>query len=138
MYDYIILGAGPAGLTFANLIKETGKSFLVLEKEEEAGGLCRSKKVDGSDLDIAGGHFLDVRRPKVNEFLFSFMPEDEWNIFDRDSRIDLGEFFVNHPLEANIWQIFLIAFPAIVIVFLSFRIKKKQTKIPQENEFHES
>ena len=40
--------------------------------------------------------------------------------------------------EANIWQIFLIAFPAIVIVFLSFRIKKKQTKIPQENEFHES
>ena len=40
--------------------------------------------------------------------------------------------------EANIWQIFLIAFPAIVIVFLSFRIKKKQAKIPQENEFHES
>ena len=67
-YDYLILGAGPAGLSIANLIKRNWpeKTFLVLEKEEEAGGLCRSKDVDGSPLDVGGGHFLDVRRPKVN------------------------------------------------------------------------
>ncbi|MBP5670251.1 MAG: NAD(P)-binding protein [Lachnospiraceae bacterium] len=104
--DYLILGAGPAGLTFANLLKRNcpGKSFLVLEKEQEAGGLCRSKNVDGSPLDIGGGHFLDVRRPKVNEFLFSFMPEEEWNVYDRDSRIDMGTYEIGHPFEANIWQ----------------------------------
>jgi len=102
---YLILGAGPAGLTFANLLMQSGEdSFLVLEKEEEAGGLCRSKDVDGTALDIAGGHFLDVRRPKVNEFLFKFMPEEEWNLFDRDSRIDMGTYEVGHPFEANIWQ----------------------------------
>ncbi len=60
---YLILGAGPAGLTFANMLKRKGEeSFLILEKEKEAGGLCRSAEVDGSPLDIGGGHFLDVRR----------------------------------------------------------------------------
>lgn len=105
-YDYLILGAGPAGLAFANLLKRNcpNVSFLVLEKEAEAGGLCRSKDVDGSPLDIGGGHFLDVRRPKVNEFLFSFMPEEEWNVFERDSRIDMGTYEIGHPFEANIWQ----------------------------------
>ena len=34
-YDYLILGAGPAGLTIANLIKKNKPqaSFIVLEKE---------------------------------------------------------------------------------------------------------
>ena len=105
-FDYLILGAGPAGLTFANLLREKmpTASFLVLEKETEAGGLCRSKDVDGSALDIAGGHFLDVRRPEVNRFLFAFMPKEEWNLFDRDSRIDMGTYEIGHPFEANIWQ----------------------------------
>ena len=102
---YLIMGAGPAGLTLANKMKQTGiTNFLILEKEKNAGGLCRSIIVDGSPFDIGGGHFLDVRRPHVNEFLFSFMPEDEWNKYDRDSRIVVNGNIVNHPLEANIWQ----------------------------------
>lgn len=103
---YLILGAGPAGLTFANRLKELSEdSFLVLEKEQEAGGLCRSVMVDGSPFDIGGGHFLDVRRPAVNTFLFRFMPKEEWKLFERDSRIVIGDQQVGHPLEANIWQL---------------------------------
>lgn len=102
---YLILGAGPAGLTVANGLKQKGiTDFLVLEKEEIAGGLCRSVEVDGAPFDIGGGHFLDVRRPKVNEFLFKFMPESEWDKYDRDSRIEVNGNIVNHPIEANIWQ----------------------------------
>ena len=102
---YLILGAGPAGLTVANKLKQAGVTdFLVLEKEENAGGLCRSVDVDGSAFDIGGGHFLDVRRPEVNKFLFEFMPEEEWNRFTRDSRIVVHENVINHPIEANIWQ----------------------------------
>lgn len=104
-YKYLILGAGPAGLTFANLLKEhREESFLILEKETEAGGLCRSAEVDGAPLDIGGGHFLDVRRPEVNRFLFRFMPEEEWNLYVRDSRISINGGEVSHPIEANIWQ----------------------------------
>lgn len=103
---YLILGAGPAGLSFANLLKQRGEtSLLVLEKEKEAGGLCRSVLVDGGPFDLGGGHFLDVRRPKVNEFLFGFMPEEEWELFERDSRIDVEGQMIGHPFEANIWQL---------------------------------
>ena len=104
-YRYVILGAGPAGLSFANALKQQGEdSFVVFEKELQAGSLCRSEEVDGTALDIGGGHFLDVRRPKVNEFLFQFMPENEWNLFDRDSRIEVDGVEIGHPFEANIWQ----------------------------------
>lgn len=102
---YLILGAGPAGLTVANKLLQYGiKSFLVLERESEAGGLCRSTEVDNSPFDVGGGHFLDVRRPKVNEFLFNFMPEDEWDKYERDSRIEVNGNIINHPIKANIWQ----------------------------------
>ena len=102
---YLILGAGPAGLAVANRLKQRGiTDFLVLEKEKLAGGLCRSMDVDGSPFDIGGGHFLDVRRPIVNNFLFEFMPENEWNKYSRDSRIYINNNMINHPIEANIWQ----------------------------------
>ena len=55
---YLILGAGPSGLAFARTLLDQGEnSFLILEKEEIAGGLCRSMMVDGSPFDIGGGHF---------------------------------------------------------------------------------
>jgi protoporphyrinogen oxidase len=102
---YLILGAGPCGLTIANRLKQMGEtSFLLLEKESEVGGLCRSAIVDNKPLDIGGGHFLDVRRPAVNEFLFNFMPLDEWNYFERDSRISFDGMEIEHPFETNIWQ----------------------------------
>lgn len=102
---YLILGAGPAGLTVANKLRQAGiTDFLVLEKEDTAGGLCRSAYVDGAPFDVGGGHFLDVCRPGVNEFLFGFMPEEEWNKYDRDSRIVVNGNIINHPIEANIWQ----------------------------------
>lgn len=102
---FLILGGGPAGLTFANRILDAGiEDFLVLEKENEAGGLCRSVVVDGTALDVGGGHFLDIRRKEVTQFLFGFMPEKEWNLFDRDSQIFLHGQYIHHPFEANIWE----------------------------------
>ena len=102
---YLILGAGPSGLAFANrLLQNDIDDFLVLEKEGEAGGLCRSKIVGGAPLDIGGGHFLDVRNPKVLDFLFPFMDEGSWDKYERDSRIVVNGNTINSPIEANIWQ----------------------------------
>lgn len=102
---YLILGAGPTGLTLANRLIQLGKDdVLVLEKENEAGGLCRSKEIDGSPLDIGGGHFLDVRNPEVLDFVFDFMPESEWDRYTRDSRIVVNDNLIGSPIEANIWQ----------------------------------
>lgn len=104
-YKYVILGAGPAGLAFANrLLQNNEDDFIVLEKDETAGGLCRSIEVDGSPLDIGGGHFLDVRNKNVNNFIFRFMPESEWNLYERNSKICFEGIMIDHPFEANIWQ----------------------------------
>ena len=105
---YLILGAGPAGLAFANRLLQNGiDDFFVIEKEDEAGGLCRSKDTGGAPLDIGGGHFLDVRNPKVLDFLFPFMSEELWDKYDRDSRIVINGNTINSPIEANIWQMSL-------------------------------
>lgn len=103
---FLILGAGPAGLSFAHSLLAQGEdSFVVLERESVAGGLCRSVEVDGAPLDIGGGHFLDVRNREVLDFLFRFMPASEWNRHARVARIRLQGNEVDHPLEANLWQL---------------------------------
>jgi protoporphyrinogen oxidase len=105
-YRYIILGAGPSGLAFAHTLRQRGEeSFLVLEKEREAGGLCRSAQVDGKPLDIGGGHFLDLKRKEVLDLLFRFMPREEWTEHRRVSKIRLRGVEIDHPLEANLWQL---------------------------------
>ena len=104
-YKYVILGAGPTGLTVANRLMDLQEdSVLILEKEEEAGGLCRSIQVDDAPLDVGGGHFLDTRSSEVTSYLFRFMEKDEWNIYERDSKIQLERGVVDHPIEANIWR----------------------------------
>jgi len=105
-YKFIILGAGPAGLTFANSLLDNGEnSFIVLEKENEAGGLCRSALVDGSPLDIGGGHFLDIKNKVATEYIFRFLPKIEWNKFDRKSTIKINNEEIDYPFESNIWQL---------------------------------
>lgn len=103
---YLILGAGPAGLSFAYCLLQKGeKDFLILERENEAGGLCRSRQIDNAPVDIGGGHFIDIRNKKVLQLLFSVMPEEEWNLYERNSQIAIYDQFINSPIEANIWQL---------------------------------
>ena len=106
-FQYIILGAGPTGLTVAHSLIDRGvpaDQVLVLEKERTVGGLCRSEQVDGAPLDIGGGHFLDIRKQHVVDFIFRFMPAGEWDTYNRISTIRLRGQTIDHPLEANLWQ----------------------------------
>lgn len=105
---FVILGAGPTGLALAHALRDRGippDQVVVLEREAEPGGLCRSAPVDGAPLDIGGGHFLDIRRREVLEFLFRFMPEQEWVTHQRVAKIVLRGREIDHPLEANLWQL---------------------------------
>jgi protoporphyrinogen oxidase len=106
--QYLVLGAGPTGLAVAHALRDRGVppgQVVVLEQEAEAGGLCRSVSVDGAPLDIGGGHFLDVRRKEVLDFLFRFLPASEWDTYRRVAKITLSGREIDHPLEANLWQL---------------------------------
>lgn len=102
----IILGAGPTGLTVACKLLERGfTDFVVLEKEEEVGGLCRSRDVDGFPLDIGGGHFLDMKNKKASNYLFDFLPEAEWQVYDRVSNIIYKGNEIGYPFESHLWEL---------------------------------
>src|SRR5271170_1179738 len=45
-YDYILVGAGPAGLTLAHIFASLNKTCLILEKESSIGGCHRVTRVD--------------------------------------------------------------------------------------------
>jgi len=60
--DTLIIGAGPSGLAVAH---ELNRDTLILEKEAEVGGLCRSIEVDGGVFDI-GGHSFHTPHPEVD------------------------------------------------------------------------
>ena len=40
----------------------------------------------------------------MNEFLFGFMPEKEWDRYVRNSKIEVNGRMIDYPLESNIWQ----------------------------------
>lgn len=133
-FKYVILGAGPAGLAAGyRLLKHGESSFIILEKEATAGGLCRSVMVDGAPLDRGGGHFLDSRNKDACDFLFSFLPKSEWTHYKRISKIKLGNYLIDYPFELNLSQLpFHIRF-RYLISYLHAILKKKKNSQTFEN-----
>jgi protoporphyrinogen oxidase len=58
----LIVGAGLAGLSAAYHLGD--RPYRVLEKEKEAGGLCRSYQMDGFTFDVTG-HLLHFRQAEI-------------------------------------------------------------------------
>lgn len=56
-YDFVILGAGVAGLAFAWKMTKEGKNVLILEKESVVGGLSRTLEKNGYLLDFSAHRF---------------------------------------------------------------------------------
>ena len=61
IYDTIIIGAGPAGLTAAIYLKRANKNVLVLEKETFGGQITHSPKVENYPgfISVSGVEFAD-------------------------------------------------------------------------------
>ena len=62
MYDIIIVGGGPAGLTAAIYARRAGKSVLVIEKNAFGGQIAYSPKVENipGTIQISGAEFADA------------------------------------------------------------------------------
>lgn len=55
-YDYIIVGSGVSGLTFAHLASNSGYKCLVIEKLHHLGGMLYNEKQHNIDVHMYGPH----------------------------------------------------------------------------------
>ncbi len=93
----LILGAGPAGLACAHELCANGIQPLVMDKNEQAGGLCRTLEFEGSLFDIGGHRFISKSR-EVNELWRRILGPDLL-LVKRKSRIYYRDRFFNYPLN---------------------------------------
>ena len=70
-YDYIIVGAGLFGATFAYLAKQAGRHCLVIDKRPHIGGNAYCEDVDGIHVHKYGAHIFHTKKKEVWEFVNS-------------------------------------------------------------------
>ena len=71
----LVLGAGPAGLTAAYLLAKLRRPVLVVEAEEQVGGLSKTVVRDGYRFDL-GGHRFFTKSPEVESLWLEILAEE--------------------------------------------------------------
>lgn len=83
-YDYIIVGAGPAGLALAQYLRHTGRSILILDSMEEVGGCHRVVRVPyekTNKLFTEHGPRIYLSNYKNFQFLLKDMGQEFGSLF---------------------------------------------------------
>lgn len=73
-YDYLIVGAGLYGATFAHFATQQGKRCLVIDKRPHAGGNIYCSEVEGINVHQYGAHIFHTSDRKVWDFVNSIVP----------------------------------------------------------------
>lgn len=71
-YDYLIVGSGLYGATFAHEAKKRGKSVLVIDKRTNIAGNVYTEKVKGIHCHKYGAHIFHTNSSKVWNYLQQF------------------------------------------------------------------
>lgn len=72
-YDYLIVGAGLFGATFAYKAKQAGKRCLVIDKRPHLGGNIYCENVEGINVHKYGAHIFHTSNKQVWEFVNSIV-----------------------------------------------------------------
>jgi protoporphyrinogen oxidase len=98
--DVVVIGAGPAGLTAAYALTKRGAGVTVLEGDSVVGGISRTVERDGWRFDI-GGHRFFTKVPIVEELWHEILPDEEFLLRPRMSRIYYDGKLFDYPLKAS-------------------------------------
>jgi len=96
MYDVIIIGAGPAGLTAAYELSDSNKRVLVLEKKPQVGGLAETKVFGDYRYDI-GPHRFFTKNQEVYDLFLNVLDKDAVEV-NRKTRILFKNSYFDYPL----------------------------------------
>ena len=98
---YLIIGAGISGLTFANYIK---KDYLIIEKENEVGGYCRTIKKGDFIWDYAG-HFFHFNTEEFKKKFLDKMPKEDIIYNEKCTKIIYKDKIIDFPFQTNIHEL---------------------------------
>ena len=71
-YDYLIVGCGAYGSTFARLATDAGKTCLIIDKRDHIAGNCYSEDNNGIHVHSYGPHIFHTNNEKVWQFVNKF------------------------------------------------------------------
>ncbi len=97
-YDYLIVGAGLYGSTFAYLATKQGKRCLVIDKREHVGGNLYCENVEGINVHKFGAHIFHTSNKKVWDFVNSIV---EFNRYTNSPVANYKGRMYNLPFNMN-------------------------------------
>ncbi|MBQ7869604.1 MAG: UDP-galactopyranose mutase [Prevotella sp.] len=72
-YDYLIVGAGLFGATFAYMARRAGKRCLVIDKRQHTGGNIYCENIEGINVHKYGAHIFHTSNRRVWDFVNSIV-----------------------------------------------------------------
>ena len=72
-YDFLIVGAGLYGSTFAYFAKQQGKKCLVIDKRSHLGGNIYCENIEGINVHKYGAHIFHTNNKEVWDFVNSIV-----------------------------------------------------------------
>ena len=73
-YDYLIVGSGLYGATFAYKAHQQGKKCLVIDKRSHLGGNVYCENIEGINVHKYGAHIFHTNSEEVWDFVNSIVP----------------------------------------------------------------
>lgn len=109
-YDYLIVGAGLFGATFAYRAHRQGKKCLVIDRRSHVGGNIYCENIEGINVHCYGAHIFHTSDKKVWDFVNSIV---EFNRYTNSPVVNYKGKLYNLPFNMNtFYQMWGIITPA--------------------------
>jgi len=97
-YDYLIVGSGLFGATYAYLAKKQGKKCLVIDKRSHFGGNIYCENIEGINVHKYGAHIFHTSNKEVWNFVNSIV---EFNRYTNSPVANYKGKLFNLPFNMN-------------------------------------
>lgn len=97
-YDYLIVGSGLFGATFANLAHKAGKKVLVIDKRPNVAGNIYTENIEGINVHKYGAHIFHTDYKDVWDYVNSFVG---FNRYTNSPVARIGNEIYNMPFNMN-------------------------------------
>ena len=97
-YDYLIIGSGLFGATFAHLAHKQGKTCLVIDKRPHLGGNIYCENIEGINVHKYGAHIFHTSNKEVWNFVNSIV---EFNRYTNSPVANYKGKLYNLPFNMN-------------------------------------